>query len=387
MQKLLDCPASVVGTSTAIDATEYTCQRKSFFAKGRFWVFYSDGTNMVYYTSVDGITWAVGGSSPIRACTAGFHFSIWFDGTYVHYAHVLYSVIHYRRGTPNTDGTITWSAAEQNVSTTYNFARYPFVSIDTNGYAWIGYQDYTGTLYYPYVVKSGNNDGTWGVSTITQLSVIAADWRVVIIPLTAGKILAIYLYAGDRVRAQRWDGSSWGAEVLNVISPGFAYLHSAVAQSDDVHISFPRTTSYDILYIKYVYSTNSFTAEVTLQAMAGSVVSDASISRNQNTNDLYVFWISYPTANHIYYRKYTALTSTWEVRVDWINESVDTLTGASRLTSFYNAYGNYIGIVYLTKAGSPFNVKFDFLTTEAPITRRGMKAIHVGMAGMCTMCE
>ena len=34
--------------------------RKSFYANGRYWVFYSDATNMVYKTSLDGVSWSSG---------------------------------------------------------------------------------------------------------------------------------------------------------------------------------------------------------------------------------------------------------------------------------------------------------------------------------------
>jgi len=108
--------ASTVGTSTANSATYAPFQRKSFYAAGRFWVFYSDGSNMVYRTSTDSSSWS--SATTVRACTYGFKFSIWFDGTYLHYAYSDVSAIYYRRETPNSDGTITWSAAEQTVSTT-----------------------------------------------------------------------------------------------------------------------------------------------------------------------------------------------------------------------------------------------------------------------------
>jgi hypothetical protein len=137
-------------------------------------------------------------------------------------------------------------------------------------------------------------------------------------------------------------------------------MHSAVAQGDDVHLAFLKSSGYDIIYVKYTYSTNSFGTETTLVAGATST-SGPVISINPSTNDLYVFWAGYPTSNHIYYRKYTASTATWETTVDWIAET-ETLTGNDRLTCFYQAFGNYIGLAYMTKTASPYNVKFAFLT-------------------------
>jgi hypothetical protein len=368
---------STVGTSTTNYATLYPFQRKSFYANGRFWVFYSNGTNMVYYTSLDGSTWTVGGSSPVRACSYGYHFSIWFDGTYLHYAYAYSGAIYYRRGTPNSDGTITWSAGEQAVSTTYNSAVYPMISVDSNGYVWIGYRDYdSGTgKYYPYVIKSGNNDGTWGTTPAGfpyQLLTTSGDWRVSIIPLTAGKMLAVYAYGYATVKAKRWDGSSWGAEKVTTSATYWGYYHSAVAQGDDVHLVFLKSTGYGILYVKYTYSTDSFGAETTLQAGATSTSAPV-VSIDTATNDLYVFAATKTTgtpsgwtANHIYYIKYTASSGTWGSWVDWIDESTEVLTYADGLTCFYQDYGSKIGLVYMTKTASPYNVRFDFLTTAAP---------------------
>jgi hypothetical protein len=359
---------SLVGTSTSSYATSYPFQRKSFYANGLFWVFYCDGTNIVYSTSTDGVIWTT--PTAIRSATYGYHFSVWFDGTYLHYAHAAYSSIHYRRGTPNSNGTITWSAAEQTVSTTYNGAYYPAVSVDSNGYVWIGYADYqSSTGYtYPYVTRSGNKDGTWGTTPSGfpyQLSTTSnSGWRVSIIPLTAGKMLAVYAYPGSTVKAQVWNGSAWGTEVATTSVIYQGYYHSAVAQGDDVHLVFLKSTGYDIIYTKYTYSSNSFGSETTLVAGATSTSAPV-ISINPSTNDLYVFWAGYPTSNHIYYRKYTASTGTWETTVDWIAET-ETLTGNDRLTCFYKAYDSKIGLMYMTKTASPYNVKF-LCINRAPI--------------------
>jgi hypothetical protein len=346
---------SVVGTSTSSYATSYPFQRKSFYAAGRFWAFYYDGANMVYSTSTDGSTWS--SATTVRACTSGEHFSVWFDGTYLHYAYAYGSSIYYRRGTPNSDGTITWSADEQTVSTTYNRAYYPMVSVDSNGYVWIGYMEHTGTNIYPYVIKSGNNDGTWGTTPSPfpcQLSTVTGAYYVSVIPLTSDKMLAIYSKGGggETIKAKRWNGSAWGSEVATTSTTNYGFSYSAVAEGDDVHLVFLTTTN-KIVYTKYSYSSNSFGSETILSS--ASVTLFPVISIDAATNDLYVFWA---LSNHIYYRKYTASTGTWETAVDWIDESAEVLTGADRLTCFYQAYGNYIGLLYLTKTSSPYNVKF-----------------------------
>ncbi|KUO40634.1 MAG: hypothetical protein APZ16_04455 [Candidatus Hadarchaeum yellowstonense] len=363
---------SLVGTSTTAYATLYPPQRKSFYANGRFWVFYSNGTNMVYHTSTDGSTWSIENS--IRISNNGYLFSVWFDGNYLHYTYASNSAIYYRRGTPNSDGTITWSASEQTVSTTYNYANRPIVSVDSNGYVWVGYYDYDGTNYCPYVIRSGNNDGTWGTTPggfpYRLSTTSSSSWRVIVVPLTSGKVLTLY-GASEKVRARRWDGSTWGSEVATTSSIYYG-SYSAVAQGDDVHLVFLKSSSYDIMYTKYSYSSNSFSTETTLVSRA-TLSSAPVMSIDPATNDLYVFAATKTTespsgwtANHIYCIKYTASSGTWGSWTDWIDESTENLTGSDRLTCFYQAYSNYIGLVYMTKTASPYNVKFDFLDVTPP---------------------
>lgn len=356
---------SIVGTSTWSMATAYPLQRKTFYANGRYWVFYTNGTNLVYKTSTDGITWSA--STTVRVCAYGEFFSIWFDGTYVHYAYAAGS-IKYKRGIPESEGTITWSADEQTVATTYNNAYYPFISVDTSGYVWIGYIDSSGG-YHPYVIKSGNNDGTWGSTPEGfpyLLSATTGSFCVEVIPLTAGKMLAIYVKLETPVKAKRWTGSEWGAEISVTSNIKDDYAFSAVAENDDVHLVFLKVTSNDIVYAKYIYTSNLWGTEVTVQA---SVTEDSypTLSINIVNNYLYCFWAGSPTADHVYYKK--SVAGTWDADpTDWINESVDLLTSYQELTSFYKDFNYKIGLVYMTKKTSLYNVKFEYLTVLEDLT-------------------
>jgi len=353
--------ASTVGTSIAYRAIYLSCQYKSFYANGRFWVFYSDGTNMVYNTSTDGSTW----SAPIIArtgITEGRFFSVWFDGTFLHYAFAPSSGVpntnlSYRRGTPNSNGTITWSAAEQTVKTSNEKTYLPFVSVDSSGYVWIGYMEKAGTDSYPFVIKSSNNDGTWGTITPSyQLSTISADWLVSIIPLTGGKMLAVYSSTLSPVKARRWTGSVWGMEKATVSPTRSSGSYSVVAEGDDTHLLM--NTGSAILYTKYSYVSDAWGPEATVQtsALAGAIGWPV-LSRNTVNNDLYAFWADYPTADHIYYKKNVA--GTWDTNpTDWITEtSINNVT-----TGFYQDYGSKIGLVYTTGSSSPYNVRFEYLS-------------------------
>src|SRR2546428_7038498 len=55
---------SIVGSSTTQYATAYSFQRKVFYQGGYYWVFYLNGTSLVYRNSPDGIRWSAAYSMP-----------------------------------------------------------------------------------------------------------------------------------------------------------------------------------------------------------------------------------------------------------------------------------------------------------------------------------
>lgn len=348
---------SVVGITYTPTANQYNYMRKDFYARGRFWKFYSDGTNMVYRTSTDGETWSA--PTIVRACTKGWSFSIWFDGTYLHYAYsvVRYDPLYYRRGEPEVGGTIGWSAAEQPVPIDFdNVYSPPTVCVDSDGYAWIGYMEYTGSDFFPYVIRSGNNDGTWGATPAGfpyQLSTLSTpNWQVLVTPLTEGKMLVMY-YRGLKIRAQHWNGiDTWSSEVGTATSTVDIIVYSSVAENDEVHLIFKDYGK--LIYTKWAY--NSFSAETVLMTglpYAYYVSAVICISGS----DLYVFWDNIPMAGHIYYRKYDADKGQWLDGVDWI---VDLLEQRGSLMCFYQQRYGYVGLSYL--AGT--TVKFNYFTTD-----------------------
>jgi len=367
--------SSTVGTSTVAYATQYPFQSKGFYARSRFWPFWSDGTNMVYSSSTDASSWS--SATSVRPCTRGYKFSIWYDpsSNYVYYAYASTSSIYYCRGVPYSNGTIVWEA-EQTISTTYNQANYPTISLSSTGYVWIGYTDYSGTTYYGCSIRSQYNNGTFGSGTIDTL--ISGPYSVSIIPLTRGNVLAIYATSGSPVKAKPFTcGPGWGTEVSTTSSIILGYAYSATPQGDTVHLAFTKNSGYDILYANYSYSTNSFGSEITLQSGASST-SFPTISID-SYNNTYVFWAGYPTSNHIYYRKYNVNTGTWESSVDWISEVA--LTGNDKLTCFYKEYSSNIGLEYMNATASPFQIRFNYLPIQAPGIVSGTPSYNETKAG------
>jgi hypothetical protein len=346
---------SATGTSTSSIAISYPYQRKSFYANGLFWIFFFNGSHMVYSTSTDGITW----SSPIavRPVLDGEGFSIFFDGTYVHYAASYSTVLYYRRGTPNTDGSITWDT-EQTAASGYTF-RGPVIAIDSNGLPWIGYLRDDGANYYTFITSSTSSP-TWNtrIGHPFQLGTFSYfTARAVPVPLTGGKVYVIY----NRPNAGRlWSGSAWSsAETLDTYT--LEKSMSAIAIGDDIHYVYTRAyPTWAIMYQKRTYGIGWENAVILQDNVPSTDTPFPTLTLEPMTNSLYVFWAGSPTANHIFYKK--NVDGSWSnLPIDLITESTS-ITSNNIITSFYQVYNNKIGLIYMTGTASPYNVIFAYLT-------------------------
>jgi len=359
---------NTVGTSTGSEATSYAFMRKTCFQNGRFWVFYGDGSDMGWRTSTDENSWSSFTAVPGRGTGGGWSFAIYCDGTYVHYAFGngnTNQALFYRRGTTLANGSITWSDVEQNaVPAVASTGYYEIgIAVDSSGRPWIGYVMNNATSYYIYATASSLSNGTWSTATGFPYYLAIGATSATAIPLTNNKMGIVY---GDgdsaKLAIRTWTGSAWNAAVepTSLYQSGHTDYFSAVAQGDDIHLVWLNRTSNYVVYVKYTYATNSLSAETTLQTNPSSTSAPV-ISIDATANNTYVFWSN---NSHIYYKKYTAATSTWDTNpTDWITEAA--LTGNDRLTSFYQASNGMIGVEYMNGTASPYQVRFAILNPNS----------------------
>jgi len=345
----------IVGTTTDIFATRDPNMHKNYHASGRFWVWYSDGTNMGFKTSVDGDSWS--GFTNVKAENRGVDFSVHYDGTYIHYVQTVgtdpYNLV-YRRGVCNADGTITWSAVEQLVVADIGTGiTHPSIGADNESYPWIGYRYHNGD-WYPRIIASSTNDGTWNTALGFPYTSRSGDFSVTVISLTnkrMGMIMGNYSWP---VLFRFWDGSSWGAEEnATTFDIQYGGYLSATSLDDNVHLAVLRGDVSNITYVTRINSTGTWENE-TLIVGGLTITSAPVISIDDWSEEIFVFWTH---NNHIYYRK--NVRGTWLDSVDWLVESSESITGNQVLTSSYKEFGTttrYIGLVYMTNGS--YNVKF-----------------------------
>jgi hypothetical protein len=368
-------------TTYGYAAVEYACQRKTFYANGRFWAFYYDGASSAgYSTSTDGFSWTPFAPFTSRTCGAGWRFAVALDGTRLHY---VFSTgtngdpLYYRCGLPNADGTITWLDNEQNITIGESDTGHlwPSIAIDSEGRPWVAYarKNATENSRYAYVTTSITSNGTWITRVGFPHRLSSTNYtgiNVMIVPLTNQKMLAIVSCAGWQIESYLWNGSSWSEKQTTssaITSDGIIECGlSAVNQGDDVHLVFIKDSTHDLVYTKYSYASNSWGPETIVQPAVTSETSPV-LSIDSATNMLYCFWAGAPTADCIYYKVYNG--SAWsfvEGSNPWIIER--NLAGYYRydgLSGFYKSNNNLLGLAYTNGAYGVYQLKFAFLTMKA----------------------
>ncbi len=365
--------SSLVSTTSASNgwAVNYPKQRKVFRMSGLIWVFYSDGVNGVFRTSTDGVNW----SAP-TIFGAGGHFGHrfggWFDGVYFHYAlctSALGADVYYRRGKPNHDGTIAWSAPVQTVHDTPPDMNvlYPKVIVDANGFAWISfmqlvYQVPNTPPYDALVLKAADNDGTWTTApgfpyTLVHKSVEGYPDPVGA-PLSNGETLWFYnSYLDDQYiyAARSWNGTAWEDEEV-VVSPGSPYsFFNIVGDGDNVHVVHGAGT---IFYQKRAHDTG-WSQPFMVDANASG---HTSITR-VGPDHVIVTWLDLP-GNSVQFRELAE--GSWGHPVILVDESADRLADPDNginMNTMVNSSEHFIhAVAYSTGEASPFRVKFAAVT-------------------------
>lgn len=374
---------SIVVTDASDLNQLYPNQRKSFFANGRFWEFYAnDGIR--YKTSENGVSWSSESSALTTLSTdIGELFSVWYNGSgYFSYVAVRYNprtsreYITYRSGTPNSDGSITWRAAEQTVYTASSSSdeiRLPSVCLDWNGYPLIGYSRGSGATFNAYVTKSTKNDGTWttvsGYPVTLSSSSSTNHLGVTVLPLhiSSARCVAIYVKQGGYIQARRYSGSgsTWGTERSTTQKCRFPYSYSAIAFDSNVvrvvwiNNSLMVPPTYNVYYTTFSYTSDGFGA---FTANLGTCDGGTSpiLIRDTYYSHLYVLKAQ-SSDNTISYQRHNG--SAWEGWVTWLTESDVLVSGTQIIAHSRSDYREVnIGVTWVASPPSPYDYKFQILT-------------------------
>jgi len=358
-----------VGTSTAASATDCQFQRKTFYANGYYWEFYSDGTNLVYRTSTDAITWS--SATTVRACTDGDHVDVGFfpdyNSSYVYYVYAnggTNSAWTFCRGTISGN-TITWGT-EYNVQSASAFLQYthPSVVVLSDGSVHTSADRGTSTNHYCRDYSNPNNDGsgTWtSQGNLSPQSTSSTDqYHNRLMALTSTKAYIIYAISSPAY-GRLWNGTAWEAQET-ITNIGNVHL-SACSEGDNVHLAYYASTpSYTKAYRLRTYGTG-WGSQETIRTMA-SVFDGITICVDTGTGDLYAFWGEREGSPNYYYNVlYSEKPSggSWGSAVI-LAANEPNLTYLS-VNVFKRVWNNVIGVTWTKgEAPGPYDVRYATLS-------------------------
>ena len=211
----------IEATPTTI-GTGQQYQRETFAAHGLVWSIIAalgtTGEHLAVSTSDDdGETWTTPTVivEDFSGGVGNYGTAAHFDGQYLH---IVVSgqgevTMRYRRGEPQSDGTIDWSHDLQDVITETDLAEVSITAV--NGYPVIGYEwfnDAEPGWPRPMVIMSATNDGTWVTADDFpyQLDTDATYTWIGVGDLGDGALLALW-WDTSVIKARVWDNEEWGA--------------------------------------------------------------------------------------------------------------------------------------------------------------------------------
>lgn len=327
----LGIPSEALGTRTS-------GERKTFFHNGRYWIFFGGTSNWGYYTSR--LEFSPVWATPV---TIGYKYdgaaymNTWFDGTYVYYVRLDSATIYFRRGTPNSDGTITWSQAEQTVGSADND---PAVCVDSDGYPFVAGQL---GAYGIRVWKASLNNGTFTNPTIWNFT--DKGHCPALLPLPNNKIYLMTYNPNNYLFGKIYDGSSWSdwEQCSYKTCSGASYTAgSAIADEDGyVYMVYLTDETPNQIYHRKRLLNGTWETETLL---ATSLSTEATPNITRNGTNQFITWLSVKT----YYVK--RWTGTWETTQVFAVEDRYTMPDLPPITSFYREYGGIVAVAYVLLA-------------------------------------
>jgi len=367
---------SEVGQSTSYFATLYH-QPRTFIAKGRYWVFYGNGSAFVYKTSIDGVNW----SQPIVVDVTNYwyYIGLYFNGSHFFISAFYGTPRYFWCGIPNSDGSITWITQKQSISLSgFVSTIVSYIIVDSQGYPWISFTGTTdGTNYYPYVIKSDWNNGSWHTQQgfPVPLSTTPAAYSTCLVGMKNGRVYVVYAYdSAPNVKGRLWNGTAFSSEesvTQNTIYSGISY--SMVADSNDViYFVYTVKDTYDVRFVK---RTNQWGNESLI--VQGMYKPFPQLCLDETFGKLYCLYAS--SNQYIYWQVSNDMGNTWSSPNIWITDS---LSGNSPFRTSRQAFDRKIPTVYLTGSSSPYKVKFAIFSLSiyppnAPVLQQPEDNIYV----------
>ena len=367
-------------------------QEKTFYAQGRYWLFYRDGgdetnTGVTMFTSSpNGDVW----DEPTNITNAnlaeehGENIEVLYRDGYIECIYRNLN-LYYKRGIPASDGTITWltdwQVAWEPLASNADF----YFTVDSNGYIWISWSIGDPGSGKSYVSKNALTNGTWqtasGYPKKLSDTVTSNNW---IMPFDNGDMyfFTFYTGAGTPIYGYYYDYSAgtWGDEEevtqSSSIVEQYVYGHeswsrSAVIDShNNIYVAFV-SQGYRLICVKRDFKTGTWSGEQAIYPVAGAFSSPALYIQNDYVQCYWIYNYTHVVYKNLlssgYWSEYP-VTVIYEPDSFAINADEDFPTAGwdGRLMSFTVSYGDTIGMFWMAGLSEPYTIKFYPLAPPTP---------------------
>ena len=390
--------AEIPGDSSVVDTDEGyvlgdTYQRHSWYSDGRHWVFWSTDSQILYTSSADLLTWETPAlfsnyscELPAESCCNGSVFSLWYDVS-IDRVDVAYSnvsaantALYYKRGRPETDGTIAWGNQYTALNATANITyMHPSICTNTDDYPYIAVMVYNSsdTNYEAWGTTSATKTGVWTGATNSTMNFSAMAntsggfYYPSVIPVSAGNVSYQYVfelaetgyvfgqcYADYNVSTDIWAYGT-AQEPLPATSeliPAEIMRHSEVAfasinNSDDVYIVCKGNDSIigtGLFYDRYGDPATPFTDDDYLEE--ADII--ATLSVRNALGNLVLTAVNTSDLANIYSADYTQASLSWNTIT---SVRPTNMQGAYIMSSYDNSNSSYVDYLWLDN-GVPFDL-------------------------------
>ena len=352
-------------------ALNFASQRKVFYAQGRHWVFYKNGTNIALRTSSDDLIFSgeiIVANMDEDSVLMSTNFAIWNNETHVAYVSAYLDSIKYRLGQLNSDGTITWVTSEQTAASENGTQlQRPNLRVDKHGYPWIIYNrlNTTDNTRGSYVSKSQWNNGSWSTAPnfpYKMSALLTYAYRGMLLELDEGMYALWYIY-DDELRGRLWNYTSQGWENEEVGADGIdpKRLNAAVTTSDNtIHmIIAPHGLGTSTIY--YMNRTSAgFGSPVPIDVLDTAPPYKGE-SITADGNDLYLFWRN-TTTTIISMNRTNGI---WGEKFVWKNNERG--TRSTGIQSFSESADNKIGVAWIRGTSRPYNLVYGVIDLASKV--------------------
>ena len=344
----------------------YEGERRIIVAGSAIFVFYYDGSNIVYKVSSDnGQTWGAKTSAGTGQISADYYrwsaVTTAVSGT--NYVDLLYwdtgvgtKTFYSERGT--VSGTsISWSTPTSIFTATDNcggnVCATSYSATDTSGNIFAAFRYLPGSVAgFTYRIMKSTDGGLSYSNSLSEVNPpVSTSFRfpIVLAPLSSGKMLFAYAkYEAGGFTYRVYDGTSWGSEVLT---------SQGVMTTNTIKQISATSNSTQFPYIAYLAKGKSGDLKVARWNNLGSLLTSAEIVNTSLNHTLPAIFSTSDGRIHIYTLNSSKIYETVKTGTTWgspSNPFGTSFTSPNQLTSA--AYNQ--SALWVEGTSNPLNIKF-----------------------------